>query len=128
MPWNVRSMFSSQRRHTSSGLHTGKPDGLRFIAIAFVYLYHLAGDVARHTPAGSPSVLSPLCFFTHKLNIGVPFFCGQRNDSGAGHYTGGSISTHGKTTAARTMHAAIAALLNQVFRTAKTNARTGAGI
>lgn len=68
----MRSLFLRLRRHTSSGLYIPELDGLRFVAILFVYLYHLSGDVVRHSPAGAPS--SPWYLLATQLNIGVPLF------------------------------------------------------
>jgi peptidoglycan/LPS O-acetylase OafA/YrhL len=49
-------------------------DGLRFVAIVTVFLYHLSGDVIRHTPPGVPVPRSPLFVLAEGLNIGVPLF------------------------------------------------------
>jgi peptidoglycan/LPS O-acetylase OafA/YrhL len=64
------------RRITSSGQFIPEIDGLRFIAIFSVFIYHLAGDVLRHTTAGhQPSLDSNFLFAaTQVLNIGVPLF------------------------------------------------------
>jgi peptidoglycan/LPS O-acetylase OafA/YrhL len=70
----LRSQFQSLRRHTSSGLYIPELDGLRCVAIMSVYLYHLAGDVLRHTPPEIPHSTSFLFRLTQQLNVGVPLF------------------------------------------------------
>jgi peptidoglycan/LPS O-acetylase OafA/YrhL len=64
------------RRITSSGQLIPEIDGLRFVAIFAVYIYHLAGDVLRHSPAAQVHALSGQWFFsvTQILNVGVPIF------------------------------------------------------
>lgn len=64
------------RRITSSGQFIPEIDGLRFVAIFSVYLYHLAGDVLRHSPPhyGYPLPPGALVAFTQQLNFGVPLF------------------------------------------------------
>ncbi len=64
------------RRITSSGQFIPEIDGLRFVAIFSVFIYHLAGDVLRHTPQqNQPAVGSNLLLaVTQVLNIGVPLF------------------------------------------------------
>ena len=71
----LRAAFSSLRRQTSSGFYLPELDGLRFIAILSVFLYHLAGDVLRHSPS-APLPDSFLFRLTQQLNVGVSlFFC-----------------------------------------------------
>jgi peptidoglycan/LPS O-acetylase OafA/YrhL len=63
-------------RITSSGEYQPEIDGLRFVAILFVYIYHLAGDVLRRSgPSNSPEFSENALFhLTQELNIGVPMF------------------------------------------------------
>ena len=77
----VRPSFSERflapyRRITSSGQFIPEIDGLRFIAILSVYIYHVAGDVLRHSPAGTGLALDGNWLFsvTQILNVGVPLF------------------------------------------------------
>jgi len=69
----LRSLFLSLKRHTSSGLYVPELDGLRFVAIFFVFIYHIAG-VATNIPEGAPPPASALYALTQRLNIGVPLF------------------------------------------------------
>ena len=65
------------RRITSSGQFISEIDGLRFIAIFSVYIYHLAGDVLRHSPPAYPQSLGSskwIFCITQILNVGVPLF------------------------------------------------------
>jgi peptidoglycan/LPS O-acetylase OafA/YrhL len=80
-PEPSRESFSQRflapyRRITSSGQLIPEIDGLRFIAILSVYVYHLAGDILRHSPPSrSPAHVSDWIFSTTQiLNIGVPLF------------------------------------------------------
>lgn len=71
-------MKFSFKRITSSGGYIPEIDGLRFIAIASVLLYHL--DIFLSAKYSSPSINSPsLSFMKHLIshgNLGVPlFFC-----------------------------------------------------
>jgi peptidoglycan/LPS O-acetylase OafA/YrhL len=70
------SFLAPYRRITSSGQFIPEIDGLRFIAILSVYIYHLAGDVLRHTPDSQVLALHGYWLFsvTQILNIGVPLF------------------------------------------------------
>jgi peptidoglycan/LPS O-acetylase OafA/YrhL len=72
----VSSFLDPYRRITSSGAFIPEIDGLRFLAIFSVYLYHLAGDVLRHSAPGTDALLKPNWFFsmTQILNFGVPMF------------------------------------------------------
>ena len=78
---NHRPSFSSRllapyRRITSTGQFIPEIDGLRFIAIFSVFIYHLAGDILRHSPANLHASLDHNWLFsvTQILNIGVPLF------------------------------------------------------
>lgn len=71
---NLHSLFLGLRRHTTSGLYIPELDGLRFVAILCVFVYHLAYDVVRHNPAGVPVPDSAFYYLTQQLNIGVPLF------------------------------------------------------
>ncbi len=64
------------RRVTSTGQFIPEIDGLRFIAIFFVYIYHVAGDVLRRSPPGNAPTLESNGLFpvTQILNVGVPLF------------------------------------------------------
>ena len=64
------------RRVTSTGQFIPEIDGLRFLAIFSVYIYHLAGDVLRHSPSGYAQSLESngLFLVTQILNVGVPLF------------------------------------------------------
>jgi peptidoglycan/LPS O-acetylase OafA/YrhL len=70
-------LFTSFRRVTSNGLLIPEIDGLRFVAILSVFIYHLAGDVLRHAdpPYGLAVSQADWFFrFTQKLDFGVPLF------------------------------------------------------
>jgi peptidoglycan/LPS O-acetylase OafA/YrhL len=73
-PGTLRSFFLGLKRHTSSGLYVPELDGLRFVAIFFVFIYHLSADVVRHSPDGAPLPTSILYLLIAQLNIGVPLF------------------------------------------------------
>jgi peptidoglycan/LPS O-acetylase OafA/YrhL len=64
------------QRITSTRRFIPEIDGLRFLAIFSVYIYHLAGDVLRHSPSGYAQSLESngLFLVTQILNIGVPLF------------------------------------------------------
>src|SRR5690242_485135 len=64
------------RRITSTGQFIPEIDGLRFLAIFSVYIYHLAGDVLRHSPPGYAHSLESNWLFqvSQILNVGVPLF------------------------------------------------------
>lgn len=64
------------QRITSGGQFIPEIDGLRFAAIFSVFIYHLAGDVLRHSQAGAAGALrsNGLFLVTQVLNIGVPLF------------------------------------------------------
>ncbi len=66
-----RRFFLSLRRHTTSGLYVSELDGLRFVAIFFVFLYHLNLNVA---PPGTSRPTSFFFTLTENLNVGVPLF------------------------------------------------------
>jgi peptidoglycan/LPS O-acetylase OafA/YrhL len=55
-------------------LYIPELDGLRFVAIFFVYIYHVSIDVVRHSPPGAQLPSSSLYFLVQQLNIGVPLF------------------------------------------------------
>src|SRR6185295_16136045 len=71
------------RRVTSSGRLIPEVDGLRFVAIASVVLFHAGDAVARARPAGAGSWLAtllaggnagvPLFFAVSGFVIGLPF-------------------------------------------------------
>jgi peptidoglycan/LPS O-acetylase OafA/YrhL len=71
-----RNWLASFRRLTSSTRYIPEIDGLRFIAIASVFIFHTAGDILRHSPANYRDSLAADPFFalTQRLNIGVQLF------------------------------------------------------
>jgi peptidoglycan/LPS O-acetylase OafA/YrhL len=71
-----KRLLEPYRRITSSGRFIPEIDGLRFLAIFSVYLYHLAGDVLRHSPLNGYTSLESNSLFrvTQILNVGVPLF------------------------------------------------------
>ena len=73
---SVERFLEPYRRVTSSGNLIPEIDGLRFLAIFSVFLYHLAGDVLRHSAAGFSETLQDNGIFrvTQILNFGVPLF------------------------------------------------------
>src|SRR5208282_2725980 len=64
------------RRITTSLAYRPEIDGIRFVAILSVIIYHLAGDILRRSPAGYDTSLSSnwLFWFTQNLNFGVQLF------------------------------------------------------
>jgi peptidoglycan/LPS O-acetylase OafA/YrhL len=73
----MNSFLAPFRRVTSTGLLIPEIDGLRFVAILAVFIYHLAGDVLRH--ADQPYRLAVaqngwFFQFTQRLDFGVPLF------------------------------------------------------
>jgi peptidoglycan/LPS O-acetylase OafA/YrhL len=64
------------RRITSTGSFIPEIDGLRFLAIFSVFIYHMAGDVLRHSQSGYAQTLASnqLFLVTQILNVGVPLF------------------------------------------------------
>jgi peptidoglycan/LPS O-acetylase OafA/YrhL len=71
-----RRFLEPYRRITSTGQFIPEIDGLRFVAIFSVYIYHLAGDVIRHSAPGYHQLQAGSWLFavTQILNIGVPLF------------------------------------------------------
>src|SRR5215472_8297412 len=69
-------LLEPYQRITSGGQFIPEIDGLRFVAIFSVFIYHLAGDVLRHSQASYASTLrsNGLFLVTQVLNIGVPLF------------------------------------------------------
>jgi len=64
------------RRITSSVAYIPEIDGIRFIAIALVVAYHLAGDVLRHSPAGYAHSLAsnPIFWVAQRGIFGIQMF------------------------------------------------------
>ncbi|MGO9604286.1 MAG: acyltransferase family protein [Candidatus Binataceae bacterium] len=64
------------RRITTSLAYRPEIDGIRFVAILSVIIYHLAGDVLRHSPAGFNDSLRSnwLFWLSQNLNFGVQLF------------------------------------------------------
>jgi peptidoglycan/LPS O-acetylase OafA/YrhL len=69
-------VLESYRRVTSSGNFIPEIDGLRFFAIASVFIFHLTGDILKHSPADAvPRLEAGLLFpLTQVLNMGVSLF------------------------------------------------------
>lgn len=72
----VSGFLAPYRRITSTGQFIPEIDGLRFVAIFSVYIYHLAGDILRHSPHSQVQHLDGNWLFsvTQILNFGVPLF------------------------------------------------------
>jgi peptidoglycan/LPS O-acetylase OafA/YrhL len=73
----MTAFWASFRRVTSRGLLIPEIDGLRFVAILAVFVYHLAGDVLRHADQTYSVLISRTDWFfqfTQKLDFGVPLF------------------------------------------------------
>lgn len=73
---NYAALLTPFRRVTSSGNFIPEIDGLRFLAIASVFLYHLAGDVMRHSSGATLEAVKASALFptVEVLNIGVQLF------------------------------------------------------
>jgi peptidoglycan/LPS O-acetylase OafA/YrhL len=69
----MRQLLAPYQRITSGRHLIPEIDGLRFVAIAGVYLYHLAGDVLKHSLV-QPPPMTPVFEVTQWLNVGVPLF------------------------------------------------------
>jgi peptidoglycan/LPS O-acetylase OafA/YrhL len=69
-------MLSRFRRITSGAGYVPEIDGIRFLAISSVFLFHLAGDILRHSPEGYRQGLSasPVFWATQVMNFGVQMF------------------------------------------------------
>jgi peptidoglycan/LPS O-acetylase OafA/YrhL len=76
MSQRVRRFFLGFRRITSSTVYLPEIDGLRFVAIACVFIFHLAGDILRHSPSDYRLSLQGDALFslTQRLNFGVQLF------------------------------------------------------
>jgi peptidoglycan/LPS O-acetylase OafA/YrhL len=72
----MNSVLAPFRRVTSTGLLIPEIDGLRFVAILAVFIYHLAGDVLRHAdqPYTEAVAQNGWFQFTQRLDFGVPLF------------------------------------------------------
>ena len=72
----MNSLLLHFRRITSSVAYVPEIDGIRFIAIASVFLFHLAGDILRHSPAGYGGQLQHdwVFWLTQNGNFGVQLF------------------------------------------------------
>lgn len=75
-PSPLTRLFLSCRRVTTSGQYIAQVDGLRFAAILSVFIYHLVGDVLRHSPPGYRDTLQDSFLFrlSQQLQVGVPLF------------------------------------------------------
>ena len=62
-------------RITSTGTYIPEVDGIRFIAIFSVIIYHVSGDIFRHSAPGYYSTVSgPVFWLTQHGNFGVQLF------------------------------------------------------
>lgn len=69
------SVLLKLRRITVSLAYRPELDGIRFLAIAFVVIYHVTGDILRHSPENYASLsTSPLLWLTLQMNVGVELF------------------------------------------------------
>jgi peptidoglycan/LPS O-acetylase OafA/YrhL len=70
------SLLTPFRRITSSGRFIAEIDGLRFIAILSVFIFHLGGTVATNSPPEQISSIQTgsLKQIVNTLDIGVPLF------------------------------------------------------
>lgn len=68
--------FDGYRRITSSGNYLPEIDGLRFLAISSVFVFHLAGDILRHSAPRYHETLQAnhLFWLTQRMNFGVQLF------------------------------------------------------
>lgn len=75
-PSMTQRVLAPYQRITSSGQFIPEIDGFRFVAIFSVFLYHLAGDILRHSSTQFTESLKShwLFILTQNLNIGVPLF------------------------------------------------------
>jgi peptidoglycan/LPS O-acetylase OafA/YrhL len=75
-PASRATFLNPYQRITSGGHFIPEIDGLRFVAIFSVFIYHLTGDVMRHSQASYASTLrlNGLFLVTQVLDIGVPLF------------------------------------------------------
>jgi peptidoglycan/LPS O-acetylase OafA/YrhL len=64
------------RRITSSTQYIPEVDGLRFIALACVFIFHVAGDIIRHSQANYKALMlgDQIFWFTQRGNFGVQLF------------------------------------------------------
>lgn len=72
----AQSLLAGFRRITSSVKYVPEIDGIRFVAILSVFIFHLAGDILRHSPQRYSGSLqhNPAFWVTQVLNIGVQLF------------------------------------------------------
>ena len=72
----LRSWLLGFRRVTASTAYIPEVDGFRFVALTCVLIFHLAGDVLRHSPPSYRLTLDEDWFFwlTQRLNFGVQLF------------------------------------------------------
>lgn len=70
------SWLSHLRRVTSSGRYIPEVDGIRFVAIAAVFVYHVGGDIVRHSSELSNQALEgdSVARLVFGLNVGVQLF------------------------------------------------------
>ncbi len=69
-------MLSRFRRITTGSSYVPEIDGIRFLAITFVFIFHLAGDILRHSPESYRHTLNGngLFWATQRMNFGVQMF------------------------------------------------------
>jgi peptidoglycan/LPS O-acetylase OafA/YrhL len=73
--WQLGQWLVGLRRITSAGTYTPEIDGIRFIAIFSVIIYHIAGDILRHSPTGYYAACAgPVFWATQHGNFGVQLF------------------------------------------------------
>jgi hypothetical protein len=70
----VRLFLLGLRRITTSGQYFAEVDGLRFVAIASVFLFHVSGDVVRRSSEGEGLPSGWVFRLAQQLNVGVPLF------------------------------------------------------
>jgi peptidoglycan/LPS O-acetylase OafA/YrhL len=72
----VTAFLNPYRRITSTGRFIPEVDGLRFIAIFLVFVYHLGGDISRHSSAAVVQSMETdwVVLLTRGFNVGVPLF------------------------------------------------------
>ena len=64
----LRGFFLGLRRHTSSGLYIAELDGLRFVAILSVYIFHLSSAIGLNGDTPSMAwVAAPLIAEVRRL-------------------------------------------------------------
>jgi peptidoglycan/LPS O-acetylase OafA/YrhL len=72
----IASLLAPYRRITSSGAFIPEIDGFRFVAILYVFVYHLSENIEINSSAHQLSVIHEnwMAQMTRVLSIGVPLF------------------------------------------------------